>query len=843
MSRPKFSVVLIARNEQSTLPRMLESLEEFRRRGGEVLVVDTGSMDGTADVASAHECRVIEVGDRFVTVVSEAKAKQVNRRLLAPGEPPVLHAGDRLFDFAAARNFAASEAECDMVAMPDCDEAFTKLDLDAVDEAIDAGARRLEYNFVFSHDQFGNEAIKFLHSKFYDRRSFEWVGVVHEVLQPRSGGSSLDDPFKTVFLDESKVKLEHWQNHGTDRGGYLRGLALDCYENPGNDRNSHYLGRELLWKGRPKSAIQELTRHLGMKAWPAEQAQSMIYIGDAYLQLGKEQLGLQMYHKAFLLDGSRREAMMRLAEHFYKKGNALMTAAYASAALALPYNGFYANNMDHYRQAPHEMLYWAYWNMGDRGESEVHWRRALGYQPLNPKYLNAAQFYQHPEPALRSLEAAVGSGTPFSFVKFGDGEELCMRGAEGANCDGQTYSRELGDRLRESLTFLAGRPGVTVAHYADQRLVNLLLHREGSDNAAVKGFWTSIRRAAAGGDRRTLVVGPDRLGGLASLLKAAQHVRVPERDAFSEYERVRAELLKALRLRPQETVVVLSAGPMAKVLAADALKVYPACTCVDAGSSFDSLFTGQTTRTSQLDHDSMARLYAAELEEDGMPLVSICVPVLGRPQQTANLMRDIALNANYPAYEVVVEEDSFEDRQGCPKTLKKAVERSTGKLVMFLGNDCTPEPNFLQSAVLQFQAHFAGGRFAGRVGEGHVAPLEGVGLVALNDGYWDPSSIATHWLASKSLLPYLDGEFFHTGYRHVGCDNELTARCKALGLYFWAKGSRLTHHHPTALGWDSMDDVHRLAYSHESLVHDRALLASRLEMLGLKHEEPRRLGQ
>ncbi len=156
--------------------------------------------------------------------------------------------------------------------------------------------------------------------------------------------------------------------------------------------------------------------------------------------------------------------------------------------------------------------------------------------------------------------------------------------------------------------------------------------------------------------------------------------------------------------------------------------------------------------------------------------------------------------------------------------MKKAVERSQGELVMFLGNDCEPGPGFLCEAVGVFRNSFNDGK----------------GLVALNDGYWDPSSIATHWLASKSLLPELGGEFFHTGYRHLGCDNELTARCKALGRYAFAVESRINHHHPTRTGWESLDEVHSLAYDAESVDHDRKLLKCRLEDLGLGNFEPRR---
>jgi glycosyltransferase involved in cell wall biosynthesis len=53
-----WSVALIAKNEAKTLPRLMLSLHEFRERGGEIILVDTGSEDGTPIVAREYGCIV-----------------------------------------------------------------------------------------------------------------------------------------------------------------------------------------------------------------------------------------------------------------------------------------------------------------------------------------------------------------------------------------------------------------------------------------------------------------------------------------------------------------------------------------------------------------------------------------------------------------------------------------------------------------------------------------------------------------------------------------------------------------------------------------------------------------
>ena len=248
MNKPKFSVALIARNEALTLPRLVGSLKEFQERGGDIWVLDTGSTDNTIEVARDLGCHVEAVGAKFLINIDEELADKINSKFIIEGEAPVVKAGESLFDFASARNYISTFPECDMLATPDCDEIFTKFDIDKLDEVIAGGAEQLEYEFVFSHDASGNPVIKFRHCKFYNRNKLKWVGIIHEVLT----GSA-----KQQYLGEDIIKLEHYQNEQTNRSGYLKGLAIDCYNNPDNDRNSHYFAREMMYLGRFKSAIKE----------------------------------------------------------------------------------------------------------------------------------------------------------------------------------------------------------------------------------------------------------------------------------------------------------------------------------------------------------------------------------------------------------------------------------------------------------------------------------------------------------------------------------------------------------------------------------------------------------
>ena len=182
--RPLFSVVVIARNEQSTLPRLVKSLDEFLKRGGEFIVLDTGSTDKTADIARSLGCAVIEVGDKFRIKISDEQVDAINDKFVVDGEENVVNYGDSLFDYASARNYAVSFATNDWVWQPDCDEIFTKFNIEEIEKAIsEEGVTGLSYDFVFSHDENNNPLIQFLHSKMYKRSVYEWRGIIHEVLQ------------------------------------------------------------------------------------------------------------------------------------------------------------------------------------------------------------------------------------------------------------------------------------------------------------------------------------------------------------------------------------------------------------------------------------------------------------------------------------------------------------------------------------------------------------------------------------------------------------------------------------------------------------------------------------
>jgi len=196
------------------------------------------------------------------------------------------------------------------------------------------------------------------------------------------------------------------------------------------------------------------------------------------------------------------------------------------------------------------------------------------------------------------------------------------------------------------------------------------------------------------------------------------------------------------------------------------------------------------------------------------PNVSIVIPVI-RPESAKKCIEKIKENAGIESslYEIITEEDK--DRIGCPKILKSLTEKAKYDLVMFLGDDTEPEPEFLVEAISSMSQ----------------LP-DGWGLVALNDGMTDGNKLATHWLAHKKLLDHTENrEFFYTGYDHQFCDNELTDIAKGLGRYIYSDRAKIKHNHPIKDRAFEDEDYARV-YSKEVERKDQKLYMTRKKARG-----------
>ena len=181
--------------------------------------------------------------------------------------------------------------------------------------------------------------------------------------------------------------------------------------------------------------------------------------------------------------------------------------------------------------------------------------------------------------------------------------------------------------------------------------------------------------------------------------------------------------------------------------------------------------------------------------------VSVVIPVL-RQEKAKRCIEAVLKDA--PETEIISEVDH--DRIGCPKMFKRLAEKSTRDMVLYLGDDTIPEPGFMDAALKAMES----------------LP-DGWGVVGLNT---EPGNDHAHWLAHKKMLPLLDGEFFHTGYLHCWCDDELKDRAEEVGRWAFARDSRIKHDHPINNGVS--DEFYEDVYgSQQKNDYDRNLYVKR----------------
>ena len=130
---------------------------------------------------------------------------------------------------------------------------------------------RIRYNYNWSFDKYNKPAVNFYIEKIHSRDNYEWVHPVHEVLKTS---------IKEKIITTNNITLNHYPDSTKSRSSYLPLLELSVQEDPNDDRNMHYLGREYMYYKQYQKCIDTLEKHLKLKSatWKDERSASMRFI-------------------------------------------------------------------------------------------------------------------------------------------------------------------------------------------------------------------------------------------------------------------------------------------------------------------------------------------------------------------------------------------------------------------------------------------------------------------------------------------------------------------------------------------------------------------------------------
>ena len=379
-----FSVVVIAKNEEKTLPRLLKSLEGVN----EIIVVDTGSTDNTVEVAKSFGAKVESVGDRFIETPTLEDIKTFKKRY---GFKPSFTTESKLFNYAEARNYGMTLASNDFVFQPDADEEV-EWDIDEVRNILPF-CDQLTYRFCFAHNPDGTPALEFAHCKFFRRSRGHWVKKVHEIVADREDITEQENLTRITYTDA--IYLHHWQDFSSEnRGNYLPKLEYAILEKENDDRNTYYLAREYYYASQYKRAIDMFHKYLKMSGWKPERSQAYIFMGDCYKYMGDYDNAILHFHKAMIEDDSRREPFFACAMAHAERGQPKSAIIYLKAALEIPYNPhYYLNFMSIYDWETHEQLSYMYDKIGDYDNAQHHWLETLKARPADARILSNGKWF------------------------------------------------------------------------------------------------------------------------------------------------------------------------------------------------------------------------------------------------------------------------------------------------------------------------------------------------------------------------------------------------------------------------------------------------------------------
>lgn len=345
----KIVVYTICKNEEQFVDQWMDSMSE----ADEVVVLDTGSTDATVEKLRSRGARVT------VETISPWR-----------------------FDTARNRSLELVSPDADICVCTDLDEVFHPGWRPLLEAAWLPSAGQATYRYTWSFNPDGSEGVVFWYEKIHARHGYRWVHPVHEVLMWTGEGA----PGPTVTA--AGIQLDHHPDPTKSRGQYLPLLELSVEEDPDDDRNVHYLGREYMFYGRWDDCIRTLKHHLAMPraVWADERSASMRYIARSYGMKGERDKARDWYLRAIAEAPHLREPYMDLACLLYEDQQWEGVLYFTGCALTILHRPrTYICEAASWGSLPYDLRSIAFYHTGRMALALEAARQALALEPSNQR--------------------------------------------------------------------------------------------------------------------------------------------------------------------------------------------------------------------------------------------------------------------------------------------------------------------------------------------------------------------------------------------------------------------------------------------------------------------------
>ena len=320
----KICVYAICKNEEKFVDRFYESAKD----ADGIYVLDTGSTDDTVNKLKSHGI-------------------VVEQKIINPWR----------FDVARNLSLDLVPEDYDVCVCLDLDEVLVNGWKELIINNWKEDTTRLRYNYIWSFDEYGNPAVNFLSDKIHGRKNYKWVNPVHEIL--KYDGNEM-------FLTCEELTIKHYPDNTKSRSSYLPLLELAVQEDPNNDRNTHYLGREYMYYQKWNEAIDMLIRHLNLPkaTWKDERCASMRFIARCYKNLNRFEEAKMWLNKAINEAPYLRDPYVESALLYYQLNDWSNVIKYCNDALKIEKHAkSYINETFSWDYTIYDLLSIAYFNL------------------------------------------------------------------------------------------------------------------------------------------------------------------------------------------------------------------------------------------------------------------------------------------------------------------------------------------------------------------------------------------------------------------------------------------------------------------------------------------------
>ena len=344
----KVCVYAICKNEEQFVERWFNSMKEADK----IFVLDTGSTDNTVKFLK----------EKGVIVKSE---------VIKPWR----------FDIARNKSLEMVDNDTDICVCTDLDETFNHGWRKILENNYKTGCR-VNYTYNWHINENGVADVSFYLNNIHPRKGYYWIHPVHEVLTCKES---------ETIINIMDIVLNHYPDITKSRKSYLELLELSVKEDPLDDRNMHYLGREYMYYGRYKECIKTLKRHLHLESatWNLERSASMRFIGRSYYNLGNNKEAEKWYKKSIDESPKLRDGYVELGIMYYNQKKWLDSIHLLINALTIRKKEMvYMNEVFSWDNTIYDILSIDYYNIGLYEESLFYINKALELDSQNERLLS-----------------------------------------------------------------------------------------------------------------------------------------------------------------------------------------------------------------------------------------------------------------------------------------------------------------------------------------------------------------------------------------------------------------------------------------------------------------------